>query len=62
LFQINLGDLKYRAEEARERKSGGVGLGLAITERAVNAYDGRVWAENATDNSKLIVQIELPLT
>ena len=51
----------YRAEEARERKSGGVGLGLAITERAVNAYGGKVWAENANDNSGLIVKIELPL-
>jgi signal transduction histidine kinase len=51
----------YRAEEARERKSGGVGLGLAITERAVTAYGGKVWAENASDNSGLIVKIELPL-
>lgn len=52
----------YRAEEARERKSGGVGLGLAITERAVNAYGGKVWAENAADKSGLIVKIELPVT
>ena len=51
----------YRAEEARERKSGGVGLGLAITERAVNAYGGKVWAENAADRRGLIVKIKLPL-
>ncbi len=50
----------YRAEEARERKSGGVGLGLAITERAVHAYGGKVWAENAKTGTGLIVTIELP--
>lgn len=51
----------YRADDARERKSGGVGLGLAITERAVTAHSGRVWAENA-ENGGLIVKIELPAT
>ena len=50
----------YRVDEARERKSGGVGLGLAITERAVSAHGGKVWAENAGDGG-LIVKIELPL-
>lgn len=50
----------YRVDEARERKSGGVGLGLAITERAVAAHGGKVWAENAEDGG-LIVKIELPL-
>ena len=50
----------YRVDEARERKSGGVGLGLAITERAVSAHGGKVWAENAADGG-LIVKIELPL-
>lgn len=50
----------YRVDEARERKSGGVGLGLAITERAVAAHGGKVWAENAAGGG-LIVKIELPL-
>lgn len=50
----------YRVDEARERKSGGVGLGLAITERAVSAHGGKVWAENAGGGG-LIVKIELPL-
>lgn len=50
----------YRVDEARERKSGGVGLGLAITERAVTAHGGKVWAENAADGG-LIVKINLPL-
>lgn len=50
----------YRVDEARERKSGGVGLGLAITERAVTAHGGKVWAENAADGG-LIVKINLPI-
>lgn len=49
----------YRADDARERKSGGVGLGLAITERAVSAHGGKVWAENARDGG-LLVNVELP--
>lgn len=49
----------YRAEEARERKSGGVGLGLAITERAVKAHDGEVFAENA-EGGGLTIKIKLP--
>lgn len=51
----------YRADESRERKSGGVGLGLAITERAVTAHGGKVWAENAGGGG-LIVTVELPVS
>lgn len=49
----------YRAEEARERKSGGVGLGLAITERAVHVHDGQITAQNAPQGG-LVVKIHLP--
>jgi two-component system sensor histidine kinase CpxA len=49
----------YRVGEARERKTGGIGLGLAITEQAVRAHHGRISARNA-DNSGLIIEIELP--
>lgn len=48
----------YRVGEARERKSGGVGLGLAIAERAVFAHKGTIKAENTGDG--LLVQIKLP--
>lgn len=49
----------HRVAEARERKSGGVGLGLAIAEQAVHAHKGKIKAENAKDGG-LIVEIKLP--
>ncbi len=48
----------YRIGEARERKSGGVGLGLAIAQRAVFAHKGTIQAKN-TGNG-LQVEIKLP--
>lgn len=48
----------YRVGEARERKSGGVGLGLAIAQRAVFAHKGTIKAQNTTDG--LLVEIKLP--
>lgn len=50
----------YRAEEARDRQSGGYGLGLAITRRAVVLHQGTVTARNAEDGG-LLVEIRLPL-
>ena len=49
----------HRVADARERKSGGVGLGLAIAEQAVHAHKGKIKAQNAEDGG-LIVQIKLP--
>lgn len=49
----------YRVSEARERKSGGVGVGLAIAEQAVVSHKGRISASNAPDGG-LIVEIRLP--
>ena len=48
----------YRVGEARERKTGGIGLGLAIAERAVHAHKGIIKAQNAEQG--LIVEINLP--
>jgi len=50
----------YRVEEARERLSGGVGLGLSITERAVRGHGGTVQARNGLDGG-LIIEIRLPI-
>ena len=47
----------YRVGEARERKTGGIGLGLAIAERAVKAHKGTIKATNA--NGGLAIEIEL---
>lgn len=49
----------HRVAEARERKSGGVGLGLAIAEQAVHAHKGKISARNAKDGG-LIIEIKLP--
>ncbi|HEY0459406.1 MAG TPA: ATP-binding protein [Pyrinomonadaceae bacterium] len=48
----------YRIGEARERKSGGVGLGLAIAQRAVFAHKGSIKAKNT--GRGLQVEIKLP--
>jgi len=50
----------YRLDEARGRQTGGVGLGLAITERAVRFHGGKVIASNRKPNG-LTVEIRLPL-
>ena len=49
----------YRIGDARDRKSGGVGLGLAIAQRAVFAHKGTIKAKN-TGNG-LQVEIKLPV-
>ncbi|HKQ72327.1 MAG TPA: ATP-binding protein [Blastocatellia bacterium] len=49
----------YRVADARDRQTGGVGLGLAITERAVKLHGGTVKASNAPGGG-LIVEIKLP--
>ena len=50
----------YRLDDARERQTGGVGLGLAITERAVRFHGGRVTARNRHEGG-LQIEIRLPL-
>ena len=47
----------YRVGEARERKTGGIGLGLAIAERAVRAHKGTITAKNVNDG--LLIEIQL---
>lgn len=50
----------YRIDDARGRGTGGVGLGLAITERAVRLHGGTVRALNRPQGG-LMVEIRLPL-
>jgi two-component system sensor histidine kinase CpxA len=49
----------YRVSEARERSSGGVGLGLSIADRTVKLHGGAIRAENIGDG--LLITIDLPL-
>ena len=50
----------YRIDDARGRLTGGVGLGLAITERAVRFHGGKVSAHNRPEGG-LQIEIRLPL-
>jgi len=50
----------HRVGEARDRDSGGYGIGLAITSRVVKLHDGRVSAANA-DGGGLQVTVRLPI-
>ncbi len=49
----------YRVEQDRDRKSGGVGLGLSIARRAVELHKGQLRASNASPG--LLVEIDLPI-
>jgi two-component system sensor histidine kinase CpxA len=49
----------YRVADARDRQTGGTGIGLAIAERAVRLHGGTVTAANAPEGG-LIVEITLP--
>jgi len=51
----------YRVDDARGRQTGGVGLGLAITARAVALHSGTVQAQNRPEGG-LMVEIRLPST
>jgi two-component system sensor histidine kinase CpxA len=50
----------YRVNDARERQSGGTGVGLAISDRAVRLHGGSLRAFNAPGGG-LIMEMELPL-
>lgn len=47
----------YRVGEARERATGGIGLGLAIAKRAIAAHNGTIVARN--EGAGLMVEIRL---
>ncbi len=49
----------YRVEQDRDRKSGGVGLGLSIARRAVELHKGKLRASNGLPG--LLVEIDLPV-
>ena len=51
----------YRIDDARGRQTGGVGLGLSITERAVRLHGGTVRATNRPEGG-LQIEIRLPLS
>ncbi|HEU4390966.1 MAG TPA: ATP-binding protein, partial [Blastocatellia bacterium] len=50
----------YRVADSRDRKSGGVGLGLSISQRAIQLHGGKVRATNAPA-AGLLVEIVIPV-
>jgi two-component system sensor histidine kinase CpxA len=51
----------YRVAEARDRQSGGTGIGLAITDQAVRLHGGTVNAINPPGGG-LLIEIRLPIS
>ena len=49
----------YRVAAARDRQSGGAGLGLAIADRVIRTHGGTIRARNAAPNG-LLIEILLP--
>ena len=49
----------YRLDDARGRRTGGVGLGLSITDRAIRLHGGSVTAANRAGGG-LVVEITVP--
>jgi two-component system sensor histidine kinase CpxA len=49
----------FRVDNSRNTATGGIGLGLAIAERAIRVHHGSLWAENADPG--LRVCVDLPL-
>lgn len=51
----------YRVGDARDRSTGGSGLGLSITDRAIRLHGGSVRAANCSDGG-LLIELRLPCT
>ena len=50
----------YRVDTSRERRTGGVGLGLAIAERSIKLHNGKISAKNLKQGG-FEIEISLPL-
>jgi len=50
----------YRVAAARDRQTGGTGIGLAIAERAIKLHSGTIVAKNRPEGG-LLIEITLPI-
>lgn len=51
----------FRVDDSRHNATGGVGLGLAISQRAISVHHGRLWAENAQPGLRVIIEIPVEM-
>lgn len=51
-------DKFYRASDARETKSGGAGLGLAITKEIIELHGGTIYAKSKDETIEFIVKLK----
>jgi len=51
----------YRVDDARARKQGSAGLGLAICKHIVDAHSGKIWVES-TEGEGAAFKVRLPLS
>jgi two-component system sensor histidine kinase CpxA len=47
----------FRSDASRNRHTGGLGLGLAITRTGIQALGGKVWAENASPGLRVMLSM-----
>jgi len=52
----------FRVDNSRDAATGGVGLGLAIAQRAIHVHHGQIWAENAEPGLRVCVDLPLELS
>jgi two-component system sensor histidine kinase CpxA len=51
----------FRVDDSRDNATGGVGLGLAIAQRAISLHHGRLWAENAQPGLRVIIEVPVEM-
>ncbi len=53
-------DAFYRVDRARQRSTGGHGLGLSIAKRAIEHHKGQITARNRADPRGLVISVTMP--
>jgi two-component system sensor histidine kinase CpxA len=50
----------FRVDDSRSASTGGVGLGLAIAQRAISVHHGVLRAENANPGLRVVIELPRP--